>query len=147
MPVLWDVFHSTRLVAITLTGAIRLKDVEDCIAKIMTPATLSYRKLVDVTEGSSMLSSENIVALAERVREHAGVGPIGALAIVAASNEGEQQARLFKSLSIANRPLGIFREPHTARAWLDAQPSHAPLPLLEEEREVSLGSVAFHSPE
>jgi hypothetical protein len=131
MPVLWDVFHSTRLVAITLKGAIRLKDVEDCIVKIMTPATLSYRKLVDVTEGSSMPGSESIVALAERVRKHAGIGPIGALAIVAASHEGEQQARLFKSLSVTNRPMGIFRELHAARAWLDAQPSHTLWPLLE----------------
>ena len=147
MPVLWAVFHSTRLVVITLTGAIHLKDVEDCIVKIMTPATLSYRKLVDVTEGSSMLSGESILALAERVREHDGIGPIGALAIVAASNEGEQQARLFKSLSMAERPLEIFRELRAARGWLDTQPSHAPRPLLEEERADSPGPVAFHSSE
>ena len=147
MPVRWGVFHSTRLVVIALTGAIRLKDVEDCVDMIMTPATLSYRKLVDVTEGSSMLGSESIVALAERVREHAGIGPIGPLAIVAASDEGQQQARLFKSLSMADRPLKIFRQRHTARVWLDAQPSHAPWPLLEEERADVLGPVAFHSPE
>ena len=47
MPVFWGLDHSTRLVVITVKGVIRLKDMEDCVEGIMTPATLSYRKLVD----------------------------------------------------------------------------------------------------
>jgi hypothetical protein len=48
MPALRSFVHSARLVAITVTGVIRLDDREDCFAGIMTPATPSYRKLVNM---------------------------------------------------------------------------------------------------
>ena len=132
MPVLWTVSHSSRLVVISVKSAVLLKDMEECVEGIMTPATLSYRKLMDLSEGHLALSREDMVALAEYVREHSGTSPMGALAIMVASDEGEQQARLFESLSVVNRPLKIFRELQAARTWLDAQPSPA-LPLWLEE--------------
>ena len=124
MPVLWAVHHSTRLVVITVNGVIRLKDMEECLEGLMTAAVLSYRKLVDMTEGSPALSREDVLALAERVRQHAGRGTMGALAIVAVSEENERQAQLLGSL--AERPWQIFRELAAARDWLDAQPPPAP---------------------
>jgi hypothetical protein len=125
MPVLWAVDHSTRLVVISLNGVIRLKDMEDCLEGIMTAAALSYRKLVDMMAGSPELSRDDILALAERVREHAGRSAMGAVAIVAVSDESELQARLFGSSTVAERPLRIFREVGAARDWLDAQPPPA----------------------
>ena len=123
MPVLWGldhltrlVFHSTRLVVISVRGVVHLNDMEECVDGIMTSATMSYRKLVDLSEGQPVLSREDFVALSEYVREHSSTGPQGALAINAGPEEGEQQARLFESLSLADRPLMIFREPQAARA-------------------------------
>ena len=125
MPVLWRLNHSTRLVVITVKDVIRLKDMEDCIESIMTPATMSYGKLVDMTEGSPALSQEDILALIERVREHAGGRARGALAVVVASDESHQLMLRFQSLSVADRAMKIFRELEAARDWLDAQQAYA----------------------
>ncbi len=130
MPVLWSVFHATRLVVISVTGSVHLKEMEECVEGIMTPATLSYRKLVDLMGGQPALSRQDIAALAEYAR---GYGGAGALAIAVDSDEGEHQARLFGSLSGADRPWQIFRDPASARTWLDSQPSRAHPPWPDDE--------------
>jgi hypothetical protein len=111
------------MVVISVKGIVRLADMQECAAGIMTPATLSYRKLVDLSDVQPALSDHDIATLAEYVREQSGIGPMGAMAIAAGTDEAEEQARLFGLLAVADRPLKIFREIGAARAWLDAQPS------------------------
>jgi len=123
MPLLWTVSHATRSVEISATGVVRLADMVECVRAIVTPATLSYRKLVDLGQARLTLSQAGIVTLSLYVREHRGTGPMGALAIVVGSDEVEQQARLFKSIEVADRAMEIFRDPIAARAWLNAQPA------------------------
>src|SRR5262245_13531432 len=101
MPVHWTVFHATRQVVITARGIVHLSDMEECVEGIMTPATLSYRKLVDLSRGRAALSREDIATLATYARERSGSGPMGPLAITVGSDEAEQQARLFGILSAA----------------------------------------------
>jgi hypothetical protein len=113
------------MVVISVKGVVHLADMQECAAGIMTPATLSYRKLVDLTDVQPAMSAEDIAVLAEYVREQSGIGPMGALAITAGSDAAEEQARLFGSLAVADGPLKIFRELAAARDWLDAQPSQA----------------------
>jgi hypothetical protein len=126
MPVLWGVIHSTRLVTITVKGATCRQDIDACTDGIMTPATLSYRKLLDLTQGSLTLSSEDVAALAERVRAHGRAGVIGPLAIVARPGDDKQQALLFEALSTAaDRPLRVFCDLEAARDWFDAIPPTA----------------------
>src|SRR5687767_12537330 len=121
MPVLWNAFHSSRLVTIAFKGVIGRQDIDDCTDGIMTPATLSYRKLVDLTQGSLALTAEDIAALAQRVREHARAGTMGALAIIVLPSQHEQHGLLFDALSAAaERPLKVFSDPQAARDWLDA---------------------------
>jgi hypothetical protein len=129
MPVLWAAFHSTRLVTITFKGVICRQDIDDCTDGIMTPATLSYRKLVDLTQGLLALSPQDIAALVERVREHGRAGPMGALAIVVLPGEHARHALLFEALSAAaDRPLKVFYDLTAAQDWLDALPSGVSLP-------------------
>ena len=132
MPVVWNVFHPTREVVISVTGVVLLKEMEECVDGILTPATRSYRKLVDLVEGRLALSREDIAALAKHVRERSESRQMGAVAIAVGSDESEQQIRLFDSLSAAERPLEIFRELQAARAWLNNQPPPQ-LPLWLEE--------------
>jgi hypothetical protein len=77
MPVLWTVFHSARLVEISAEGTVLLKDMQECVEGITAPATLSYRKLVDLSAGKSTLRRDDIAVLAEYARECAGIGPMG----------------------------------------------------------------------
>ena len=142
MPVFWNVFHSAREVVISVQGVVHLKEMEECVDGILTPATRSYRKLVNMVEGRWALSPEDIAALAEYVRERRGDGPTGAVAIAVGSDESEQQMRLFDSQSVADRPLEIFRDTEAARAWLNNQPTRAPPPWLDE----ATSSAQQHEP-
>ena len=127
MPVLWAVVHSSRIVTITFRGVICRQDIDDCADGIMTPATLSYRKLVDLSQGALALSPQDIAALAEHAREYGRSGVMGALAIVARPDEHGPQALLFEALSVAvDRPMKVFRDLQAARDWLDAVPSSVP---------------------
>jgi hypothetical protein len=138
MPVLWTVSHATRSVVISATGVVRLADMEECVRAIVTPATLSYRKLLDFSHARLVPSREGIEALSTYVREHRGTGTMGALAIVVGSDEVEHQARLFKSMEVADRAMEIFREPGIARVWLDAQPSPALPAWLDDAQSAGL---------
>jgi hypothetical protein len=141
MPVLWAAFHSTRLVTITFKGVICRQDIDACTDGIITPATLSYRKLVDLRQGSLALSPEDIAALAEHARECGRSGVMGGLAIVALPDEQGPQALLFEALSIAaDRPLKIFTDLQAAWDWLDALPPS--VPAWQMVRGVDLNLVA-----
>jgi hypothetical protein len=132
MPIRWTVFHSTRDVVISIVGAARLQEMEEYVENVMTPATRSYRKLVNMTQGHLAVSREDMATLAARVRDLGGSGPMGAVAIAVESDESERQVCHFESLSLVDRPLKIFRDLQAARAWLDTQPSRAVPPWLEE---------------
>jgi hypothetical protein len=116
MPVLWAVTHATRLVTITFKGVICRQDVDDCADGIMTPATLSYRKLVDLTQGSLPSSPAVMAAFVEHAREHGRSGVMGPLAIVTLPGAHRQHAGLFQALSsAADRPLRVFSDAQAAR--------------------------------
>jgi len=120
MPVTWAAFHSTRLVTITLRGVITREDFDDYLDGVLTPATLSYRKLVDLTEGSVALSAAEIAGFTARVHEHSRDGTMGAVALAVRPNAQKQLALLIESLSsAADRPLKVFGDLRTARDWLD----------------------------
>lgn len=133
MPILWAIDHPTRLVVATAKGVLRLKDIEDYLEGMALAATLSYRKLFDMTQCSPALSKEDMFALGARVRDFNSMGAMGPAAIVAASDETYQQARLIESFAVADRPLKIFRELQTARDWLDAEPGVTRPPLVPDE--------------
>jgi hypothetical protein len=141
MPVRWAVSHPERLVVISVTGVVGLDDMVECVAVVVHPTTQSYRKLVDFGQGRSALDRDDLRALAEHVQRHRDAGPMGALAVVVAADEEEEQARLFGALSVAERPWAVFREMRAARSWLEEQPSAPSRPLwLETE------AAAFTAP-
>jgi len=124
MPVSWAVAHAKRLVTITFEGNIRRQDIDDCAAGIMTPATLSYRKIVDLTGGSLPSKPDITTALVDHARKHGRSDAMGPLAIVTLPQELGRQAPLFESLSAAaDRSLKVFTDPQAARRWLETIPS------------------------
>ena len=95
MPVIWAAVHSTRLVTITFKGVIARKDMDDYTDGVLTPATLSYRKLVDLTQASLTLTVRTSQQLTERVREHSRAGIMGAVAIAVGPDEQKRYGLLF----------------------------------------------------
>lgn len=118
MPVQWGIDHATRMVVLTAEGSLRLADLEDCLAVMASAATLSYRKLVDLTSCSSGLSRDELLALSTRVNEFGNIVAMGPAAIVVASREIHEQARLFGTLTGPRRRLKIFDQRDKAFEWL-----------------------------
>jgi hypothetical protein len=133
MPVLWAIDHLNRLVVATAKGELHLKDIENYLDGVARAATLSYRKLFDMTQGSPALSKQDRLALAARLRDYNGTNAMGPAAIVALPNESYQQARLFETLTVADRPLKIFGDLQAARDWLNSEPVAALAPPALEE--------------
>jgi hypothetical protein len=82
MPIVWNVFHSTREVVISVTGVVPLKEMKECVDGILTPASRSCRKLVNLVEGGLALSRGDIAVLAEYVRDSSASQPMGAVVVV-----------------------------------------------------------------
>jgi hypothetical protein len=124
MTLAWVIDHRTRMVVATGASILRLEDFEAALDELARPATLSYRKLVDLTHCSSALGTADMLDLNARIRGYSSMSaPLGALAIVASSDENYRQARMFKALDGTDRPIGVFRDTAAARDWLDGLPS------------------------
>jgi hypothetical protein len=120
MPVQWTVSRQTRLVIAVASGDLRLQDIETYLDEIVRANALPYRKIFDMTQAIPNLSDDDLMALGARIRAYIPLSEIGPLAIVAATDEAYQQARMFAALAVADRPIRIFRELHLARRWLDS---------------------------
>jgi hypothetical protein len=123
MPVTWGIDHAACMVVATAEGVLRAHDIEDYLDGVARAATLSYRKIFDMSQCSPELSPLDMMALGNRIRAYMNVAPMGPVAIVAGSDETYRHARLFETLAVADRPLKIFRERQAARHWLDSQPA------------------------
>jgi len=121
MPVQWTVSHPTRLVIAIAKGELRLSHIETYLDEVVTANALAYRKIFDMTQATPKLSDDDLMHLGARIRAYIALGEIGPLAIVATTDESYEQAMMFATLAVADRPLRIFRELHLARQWLDAQ--------------------------
>jgi hypothetical protein len=98
-----------------------LKDIEEYLDDVLAAGALPYRKIFDTSGATLKLEEDDLMALGARIRAYIPLGPIGPLAIVAATERSHGQARMFTALAEADRPIRIFRELHMARRWLDEQ--------------------------
>jgi hypothetical protein len=122
MPVHWTVSHPQRLVVAVAKDEVTVADIEQYFAGVTADGAMAYRKIFEITHTPNALSDENLKALGQRVVFYARHGQMGAVAIVAASDESYAQAQVFAGAAQVRRPLQIFRELHAARQWLDEQP-------------------------
>ena len=97
------------------------QDIEGYLDAVVVADGLPHRKIFDMTHAAMELDDDDVMALGARIRAYAGLAKMGPLALVAATPESVERARLFAVLADARRPLKIFSELHTARQWLDAQ--------------------------
>ena len=101
-------------------GELRLTHIEAYLDEVVTANALAYRKIFDMTQATPRLDDDDLMALGARIRAYIALGEIGPLAIVATTDESYEQAMMFATLAVADRPIRIFRELHLARQWLDA---------------------------
>jgi hypothetical protein len=118
MPIAWGVNHAARLVTAKATGELSRTDIEDYLDGLVAAATLSYRKVLDMTSSCLALSHDDVSAIGARIRAHEARGRMGSVAVIAGSDELYDQIRQFDSVVGAQRPLKIFRNAEMAYAWL-----------------------------
>jgi len=117
MPFKFDIFAPDRIVVVVARGDITVMDLAALVKQFIDTKTLPYRKIIDITSATSSIGKEELSAIAERLRSTPVARPRGPLAIVADHRRGEL-ARLFTSLTSAERPVEVFRSIHEARKWL-----------------------------
>ena len=133
--------HAARLVSAKATGELGRTDIEDYLDGLEAAATLSYRKVLDMTQSRLALSGEDMAALGNRIRTHESMRPMGSVAVIAGSEELYDRFRLFESVVDANRQLKIFAMPRwPTPGWPWACPTGASGPRT---RRLAVGPAAF----
>ena len=121
MPIEFTINHSDKLVFAVCKGAVSRLELEDYLDKVVVADGLPYRKVFDTTGATLALDDADMMALGARIRAYDGISEMGPLAIVAATPESRNQARLFTVLGRADRPVKIFASTEAAQRWLDEQ--------------------------
>ena len=119
MPIIWGVNHAARLVTARATGKLGKTDIEDYLDGLAAAATLSFRKVLDMSDSRLALSGDDMAAIGVRIRGHESMESMGRVAVIAGSDELYDQIRQYESVVGAHRPLKIFRDAEMAYAWLN----------------------------
>ena len=119
MPITWGVNHDNRIVSATGRGVLTKRDFDIYLDDLAAAATLSFGKIFHMAAGCRLqLSKDDLLAVGARIRGHEVHQLMGRVAVVAASDELYEEAEKFNSKVLADRPLRIFRDVASARAWL-----------------------------
>ena len=121
MPLTWMIDYDKRLVRAIAQGKLTTQDLRDYFAAVTAEGAASYGKLFDALQASSFLKAEDIEAAGAMIREltRTTPGPIGPVAVITDSPEFHVQVEFFADSAQRDRPLRIFRDEASARAWLD----------------------------
>src|SRR5258708_33837504 len=115
MPLHWTISHPHRLVIAIAKGDVQAKEVEKYLEDVFAQGGAPYRKMFDVTQTETAFDDSMLKGFAETVRRQASAGPIGPVAIVAASDDTFRQARVFAEAATADRPTQVVRDKHGTR--------------------------------
>lgn len=137
MPISWGVEHTARLVLATARGELSRADIEQYLDRLAAAATLSYSKVFHMDDCRLALTDDDLAAIGTKVRSFEDTRPMGPVAVIAVSDALYEQARMFDTMVIADRPLRIFRDAGAAYDWLASEPVEQPgvdVPLFPDVR-------------
>ena len=102
-------------------GGITRADMVLLFDAVVEHGALGYSKLVDFRQTEPAMSGEEMLELGVRARALHGQGRMGALALVLPDDRGAEAEPLIGMVSVADRPMRIFRDLGQATRWLDGQ--------------------------
>src|ERR1041384_2643071 len=85
MPLHWTVSHPHRLVIAIAKGDVQAEEVEKYLEDTFAQGGAPYRKMFDVSQTETAFDETVLRGFADWVRRHAVDGPLGPIAIVAAT--------------------------------------------------------------
>lgn len=119
MPLYWVIDSRERLMTAVADGGVTKEEANAYLDAMVGARALSYRRLFDGSAGETLMSSDDIMALAVRMRSMQQYEHPGPLAMVMPRDKHEQFARMLGVLAVPDRPIRFFSDAAAARAWLD----------------------------
>jgi hypothetical protein len=124
LPLTWSISHDEQLVIATGAGDIVLMDLIRFMQALTQGGVLSYPRIVDLSHGTLALKAAEIRNIAQgvaAVTANGTLGPIGAVAFVARSEEVRDMALLFgERTARTDRPLRVCASIAEARDWISS---------------------------
>jgi CheY-like chemotaxis protein len=121
VPLRLVVDHGKPLVQIKAAGRIEASEVFENFHRLELEGVLPYPKLVDARQMQVGFRPEEVMEFAACINGLGAVEVLGALAVVATSDQATDMARRYINLSRGQRPAKLFSSPTKALKWLDAQ--------------------------
>jgi hypothetical protein len=118
MPISYSISHAARMVVASGEGDISASELQEGLMAVMRENAIPYAKLIDLSFAPLTLRHAGIRAAAERMKVFNKGRQVGPLAVVVASELAKEMIELFDSLVEAERPMKVFDDPASARAWL-----------------------------
>jgi hypothetical protein len=130
VPLYWTIDSRERLMTAVAEGAVRKEEAEAYLEAMAGAKAGAYRRLFDGSHAEPLMSDQDIMELAVRMRGLQELGKSGPLAVVMPGDKYERFARMLGILAVPDRPLRFFSSAEAAREWLDA-PEIRDWPLQE----------------
>lgn len=119
MPLYWTIDSRERLMTAVAEGGVRKEEAEAYLEAMAGAKAGAYRRLFDGSHGEPLMSDQDLMELAVRMRGIQELGKSGPLAVVMPGDKYEKFARMLGILAIPQRPLRFFGDPQAARTWLE----------------------------
>lgn len=118
MPLHMDISPLHRLVIIVARGHITVEEITAVKQRIADANARAYGKIIDVSQGRSELTREQVQKVADLLRgtpEEASRGPVAFVV-----DPGRIDfPHVFADVTQEERPVQLFHSLHEARAWLE----------------------------
>lgn len=118
MPIHIDFSHPNRIVVAVVRGRVTVEDIAQAARQFAETGAWHYRKIIDVSSGSSPVEDKDLEMLASMAQAGAKDKSRGPLAFVIDPARHETVERFVK-MTEGVRPVKMFRSIHDARRWLD----------------------------
>lgn len=118
MPLHVDISRLDRLVVIVARGQITAEEMGAVKRQLFEAGVQAYAKIIDVSQGRSDLTREQIQKVADIMHGSADETPRGPVAFVIDPLR-IGFPNMFADLTKGERPIELFRNLHEARAWLE----------------------------
>jgi hypothetical protein len=118
MPLHMDISRLDRLVVIVARGQITAEEIGAVKRQIAEADLQPFAKIIDVSQGKSDLTREQVQTIAELMRGPPGEKSRGPVAFVVDPLR-IGFPNMLADITKDERPIQLFRSLHEARAWLE----------------------------
>jgi hypothetical protein len=124
MPVTLDIDHEARLVTAHVQGEAGTIEGISAIARIITSGAIPYAKLLDFSYAKPEEGARSIRQISSYLGKFVRGKKPGPIAFVTTSEILKDMFALFDRQMQVNRPMRIFSDVASAKAWLESLRQH-----------------------